>query len=387
MRFRYAEWDGQEFATQDRLDFFNNILDFVLAHGDEALRALDRAPLDDQHRQWLEQLIQDGLLEKFSGRWRLTPRAINAMQRRALAEIFRQLRAGRRDGHEAVASGQSTERTEGTRPYEFGDQLSEIEPTQTLRNALARSAANTTPAAPPAAPRAVRLHAGDIALHQSESQTSMSTVILLDMSGSMSRYGRFAQAKKCAMAMHALIRQRYPLDTVDCIGFYSAAKIVREDKLPLLSPRRVSMFDPVIRLRVHRSEIDQAPQHFTNLHMGLLLARQLLSRRSGDNRQIFIITDGEPTAHLQGDFVHLVYPPDSACAVATLAEALQCARAGIRISTFALVEDYFGMEWVGFVDQLTRLTRGVAFYCASGDLASCVVESYLSGRRRRSVVA
>lgn len=391
MRFRYSEWDGSEFPTQDRLDFFNNVLDFVMAHGDEALRALDRAQLDEEQRKWLEQLINDGLMENLAGRWRLTPRAINAMQRRALMEIFEQLRAGRGEGHQSQHVGMSGERTDGTRAYEFGDPLSEIEPVQTLRNAMLRSASPISPvhAAPhrkaggTRQPR-IALHPGDIELHQSETQTSVSLVILLDMSGSMSRYGRFGQAKKCAMALHALIRQRYPLDTVDCIGFHSGASIIPEHKLPLTGPKRVTMFDPVIRLRVHKDKIDDAPQHFTNLHMALMLARRLLARRAGDQKQMFIITDGEPTAHVQGDYVHLLYPPDAASAAATLGEALQCSRAGIRISTFALTDDYFGMDWVGFVDQMTRLTRGVAFYCASGDLANCIMESYLRGKRKRS---
>src|SRR5262245_54299142 len=138
MHFRYTQWDGHEFPTQDRLEFFNNMLDFVLAYGDEAMQALDRAELDEQQKQWLEQLIKDGLLEKLSGRWRLTPRAINAMQRRALMEIFRDLQPGRRDGHPTFHAGGLAERTEGTHRYEFGDPLSELDVTQTLRNAISR---------------------------------------------------------------------------------------------------------------------------------------------------------------------------------------------------------------------------------------------------------
>ena len=227
----------------------------------------------------------------------------------------------------------------------------------------------------------------DFEVHRSEHSTSCSTVILLDMSGSMSRYNRFYHAKKCAMAMHALIRQRFPQDTVDLVGFYSSAAVIPEHRLPLLSPKRVTIFDYEVRMRVPVDQADEGPQHFTNLQMGLMLARRILARRGGDNKQVFIITDGQPTAHLQGEHIHLLYPPENVTALVTLREALHITRQGIRICTFALTEDYAYLDWVGFVDQLTKVTKGVAFYCASGDLSSCIMESYLSGRKRKTYIA
>jgi uncharacterized protein with von Willebrand factor type A (vWA) domain len=119
----------------------------------------------------------------------------------------------------------------------------------------------------------------------------------------------------------------------------------------------------------------------------LQLARRILQRRGGDNKQIFIVTDGQPTAHVEGDFVHLLYPPDRCSTVATLKEAVLAVRDGCRISTFALIEDYWGMDWVDFVDQLTKLTKGVAFYTNSGNLSSCIMESYLSGRKKKTHIA
>ncbi|MEE8169914.1 MAG: VWA domain-containing protein, partial [Phycisphaerae bacterium] len=356
-----------------RLDLFHNILDFVLAYGDEALRALDRADFDPRQQQWLDELIRDGLLEQAAGRWRLTPKAITTMQRRALAEVFKELRRGRCDGHPARHPGAIGERADGTRPYEYGDPISELEPVATLRNALRRGGAS----------KPVRIDSQDFEIHQTESQTSVSMVILLDQSGSMARYDRFVNAKKCAMALHALIRQQFSFDTVDVIGFYSGAAVIPEHRLPLATPKRVTIFDPAVRMRVPLDQVEQGPPHFTNLHLGLTMARRLLAKRAGDTKQIFIITDGEPTAHVEGDDVLLLYPPDQTSAVATLKEAVRCTMAGIRISTFALIEDYAYMDWVGFVDQLARLTRGVAFYTASGDLSNCILESYLSGRRTR----
>jgi Ca-activated chloride channel homolog len=377
MRFRYAEWNGEEFADQAHLKLFDQLMEFVLEYGDEALKSLEEMEMTPEQQELLQRLIDEGLLEKMGARWRLTPRAINAIQKKALMEVFKRLQKGRRDGHDTPDSGQGGERVEGTRSYQFGDPVSELELNATLRNTIKR----TGPGLP------LKIGEADFELYQSEHFTSCSTVILLDQSGSMARYRRFLHAKKCAMAMHALIRQRFPQDTVDLVGFYSAAAVIPEHKLPLIMPKPVSIFDYQVRMRVPVSHADRAPQHFTNLHMGLLLAKKILGRRGGENKQIFIITDGQPTAHLQGDYIHLVYPPERPTALATLREAAAIARQGIRISTFALTEDYEYLDWVGFVDQLTRLTRGVAFYCAGGDLGNCIMESYLSGKKQKTYLA
>ena len=373
MRFRYRHWDGTEFPTQKHLEFFGNFMEYLLDYGQEALDALHELNEDPKQRKIIEQWIKDGLLEKVGVRFRLTPRAIDSIQRKAMMEVFRGMRADSHEGHTTPHLGPGGERMESTRPYQFGDPISEVDLSATLRNALARTGSGMP----------IRLSEEDFEVYQTESKATCSTVILLDMSGSMSRWHRFAQAKKCAMAMFALIRQRFALDTVDVIGFATGAELIPEHKLPLAMPKQISIFDPQVNLRVLLSQIDEAPQHFTNLQIGLRMARQVLARRGGRNKQIFIITDGQPTAHLQGDYVYLVYPPEQSTAMATLAEAVQLSRQGIRFATFALIEDYYYMDWVHFVDHLTKLTKGVAFYCTSGDLTNCVMESYLSGRKSK----
>lgn len=413
MRRRYFEFNGQPFPFQGDLDLGGDFFEFVLAYGDEALRAAEQMEADPEYSAMLEQLLEQGLLEKIKGRFRLTPRAVNAMQRKALMEVFADLKRGTREGHDSPQTGGPGERVEGTRPYQFGDPVSEIDLAATLRNAIARAAGRAAAAGaaaqndrPPADRQArpaggarpadgarpgalvpVRIGQDDFERFETESRTSCSTVVLIDQSGSMARFGRFLRAKKCAMALIALIRQRFPFDTVDLVGFASAAEPIGEERLPLLMPKPVTMYDPVIRLRVPISKLDEAPPHFTNLHMGLLQARRILQRRSGDNKMVFIITDGQPTAHVQGDVVHLLYPPSQASHYATLAEALRIARQDVRVCTFALTDDYWDMDWLGFVDELGRLTRGVTFHCASDDLSHCVMESYLSGRRRRRFIA
>jgi Ca-activated chloride channel homolog len=413
MKYFYGEYDGQEFPTQDKLFGFDQLMQFILQYGDQALKAIEQMmqdPKDDPQSELLEQLLKDGMLDKDEkGRLRLTPRAVSKMQRKALMEVFSNLRAGQREGHEKVTPGLGGERIEGTKPYEFGDPVSELDLHQTLHNALARhglpgkgsgvrvqgsatddAAAKLIPSLNPE-PRTlnpkIRFDEKDFELHLHEGVTSCSTVVLLDMSGSMMRYGRFLSAKKVAMAMQALIRGSFPQDSIDFVGFYSGAAKIPEAMLPLAMPKPVTVYDYQVRLKVPISQLDKAPQHFTNLHMGLQLARRILRKRSSENKQIFIITDGQPTAHVEGDNVFLLYPPDPRSTVATLKEAVLAVREGCRLSTFALIEDYWGMDWVGFVDQLVKLTKGVAFYTSSGELASCIMESYLSGRKKKKHIA
>ncbi|MEA2708405.1 MAG: Ca-activated chloride channel [Phycisphaerales bacterium] len=384
MKYFYGEYDGEPFPTQDQLFGLNNLMDFIMQYGDQALKAIEQMmkdPSNQEQSDLLEQLLKEGMLDKDGkGKLRLTPRAITRMQQRALMEVFSNLRMGTRDGHEKITPGQGGERIEGTKPYQYGDPVSELDLHQTLHNALTRHGL-------PQQNSKIKFDEHDFELHLHEGTTSCSTVVLLDMSGSMMRYGRFLSAKKVAMAMQSLVRTRFPQDSIDFIGFYSGAMKIPEAALPLTMPKPVTIYDYQVRLKVPIDKMDKAPQHFTNLHMGLQLARRILKKRAAENKQLFIITDGQPTAHVEGDFVYLLYPPDPRSTVATLKEAVLAVREGCRISTFALIEDYWGMDWVGFVDQLTKLTKGVAFYTSSGELASCVMESYLSGRKKKSFIA
>ena len=388
MKYFYGEHDGTEFPSPDKLFGFDQLMQFIMDYGEQALKAIEQMlkdPKDAEQVEMLEQLIKEGLLDKDGkGKIRLTPRAVGRMQRRALVEVFSNLRQGQREGHEKLTAGHGGERIEGTKAYQYGDPVSDLDLHATLHNALAR---HGLPVRQEGKDWRIRFDERDFELHLHEGTTSCSTVVLLDQSGSMMRYGRFAAAKQVAMAMQALVRGRFPQDSIDFVGFYSGANVIPEGLLPLAMPKAVTIHDYRVRLRVPADRLAEAPQHFTNLHMGLQLARRILRRRTSENRQIFIITDGQPTAHMEGDNVFLLYPPDPRSTVATLKEAVLATREGARISTFALIEDYFGMEWVGFVDQLTKLTKGVAFYTSSDQLSSCIMESYLSGKKRKAHIA
>jgi Ca-activated chloride channel homolog len=385
--------DGEAFLSPDDLFANPKLVEFILAYGEQALDALPEA--DDQIQQLIEQMIQAGLLERDeAGKLKLAPRMVKGMQHRAMLEVFSQLKPGVRDGHSSRWNGLAGERGDGSRPYQFGDPLTDIDHVATLSAALkrrsldlAKGASTTSPGLLP-----LRLDYDDIVLHNIEAQTDSAIVVLIDLSGSMARYGRHIAAKKVALGLQALVRRRFPLDSLDFVAFSSVAEVVREDQLPLIMPKPITTSDWQIRVRIPLDQADQTHPHFTNLHHGLRVARQILSRKAAANKQVFIITDGQPTAHLTAakdtgtDILNLIYPPSPASVDATLAEALKLHQQGIRFATFALIEEYHAMEWVGFVEQLTRLVRGVAYYCAAGDLAATIMESYLSGKRTRQTL-
>lgn len=393
MKFQYGPFDGQPFQSPDKLYPPANVVQFILQHGQDAMDAMDEIhDGDDDQAQYIQSMIDAGLLEKdeASGKLKLTPRMIQGIEHQSFMHIFENLRKGNRDGHLAASAGQSDERIEGTKPYEFGDPISELDLHATMHNAASHAAID----AQGHARLPLQIRQSDFEIHLTQSQGDVATCILIDMSGSMMRWGRFYQAKRVALGMAAMIRRRFPMDTVDYAGFYSIARPLRESELPLLMPMPVSTHGHNVRLRASmdhfRQNEEKLPRHFTNLQMGLRVARQMLSRRSSANKQIFIITDGQPTAHVEPaqadasqEMLYLLYPPDPRTSELTLKEALRCHQQGIRLASFALVEDYWGMEWVNFIEQMTRLTRGIAYYCSSDDLSSTIIESYLAGKKKK----
>ena len=387
MKSSYFEFDGDlgRFLGPDDLFPSAAFIDFVLQYGQDGLDALRDA--DEQVQQIINEMIAAGLLDKDEqGNLHLTERMHRGMQHHALLEIFRRLKGGVRDGHPSADPGRHGERADGTHPYQFGDPLSELALGESMRNAIRRLAASPAQPDAPAAILPIRFQEADFELHQVESSTTSALCVLIDLSGSMMRYGRHIAAKRVAMGLRSLVREKFPLDRIEFIGFATTAEPLADKDLPMVMPKPVTTREWEVRVRIPLDQADQTHPHFTNLHHALRLARTRLARQNADNRQIFIITDGQPTAHLSGDnadILNLIYPPSETSAEVTLREALTCAQQGIRISSFALIEEYYGMEWVGFIDQLTRLVRGVAFYCTAGDLDATILESYLTGRREK----
>lgn len=374
--YEYARWDGsQRFEPQSLDKAFDQLSEYVLQHGDSVLRYLDDA--DEDQREILELLRQDGLVEQDGeGKWRIAPRGVKRIQERALTELFQTFERGTSGKHDTGQKGAGSTLLDETRPYVYGDLLANLNLHETLKNAFMRQGGGVP----------IRPELDDFIVHETEFQTSCATVVLIDMSGSMARYGKYATTKKVALALQGLIRGRYPQDTVKMIGFYTLASALTERALIGSAPKPVGLYDSRVHLRLSLDQpLPPQVQHFTNIHAGLKLARAELARSGAANKQIIVITDGEPTAHVEGRDVVLIYPPSEKTARATLAEAKRCAAAGIRVSSFALVEDYFYMGLVNFVEQMARVSKGVAAYCSAEDLGKFVFDSFQSGRRQRRI--
>ncbi|MCY2967773.1 MAG: VWA domain-containing protein, partial [Planctomycetota bacterium] len=279
--------------------------------------------------------------------------------------------------HDTNQRGVGQTQLDETKPYEFGDPVANLNLHETMRNAIARQGGGTS----------IEIEEEDLVVHTTEYQTSCATVVLIDMSGSMTRFGKYGQAKRVALALQSLVRGKYQGDSLQFVGFYSSASPLTERELYNSAPKPVSIFDSRVHLRINLDKPPRfIPQHFTNIHAGLQLARRMLKRQPAANRQIIVITDGEPTAHLEGRELVLIYPPAEKTARLTLAEARRCANEGIRLSSFALIEDYFYMGLVNFVEQMAAVSGGVSAYCNADDLGNLVIESFTKGRRTKRAV-
>lgn len=372
--FDYSRFDGTEsFSPQSADKLFDEFSKYLTEYGDEVLPSLEQ--WEDEHPEVVEMLVKRGLIEKDEqGRYIVTPRGIRRVENRALEELFDITRKDKLGKHETEFRGAGQTVHEESKPYEFGDPVANLNLHETLRNALHRQGGGSP----------VHVAEDDLVVYDTEYQTSCATVVLLDMSGSMSRYGKFGQAKRVAMALQSLVRGRYQGDWMQVVGFYTYATPLNERELLSSAPKPVSIYDSRVRLRIPLDNPpDFVPEHFTNIHAGLQFARRLLKRQPAVNRQIICITDGEPTAHVEGREVVLIYPPSEKTANITLAEAKRCASEGIHLSSFALVEDYFYLGLVNFVERMAAVSGGIAAYCNADDLGNLVVESFTRGRRRK----
>jgi uncharacterized protein with von Willebrand factor type A (vWA) domain len=384
--FEYSEYDGsQQFQPLSAESAFDTLSEYLLQHGQYVLRQLERP--DQREADILKLLIKEGFLEKDEkGKISIGPRGLRRIEAKALEELFQITRKDSLGKHPTDFKGVGQVRHDDSKPYEFGDPVANLNLHETLTNAMIRQGSSRgMSAANPAGERArLDLEEDDFVVYETEYQTSCATVVLLDMSGSMDRYGKFYHAKKTALALQSLIRSRYPEDSVKYIGFYTYASPLTERALVHASPKPVSIFDSRVFLRVALDDPPEfVPEHFTNIQAGLKFARNYLVKQPAANKQIICITDGEPTAHLEGRELVLVYPPSERTARHTLEEVAACTRAGIQVSTFALIEDYFYTGLVNFVEQMARVSRGLAVYCHAGELGGCVIEGFVKGRRTR----
>lgn len=309
---------------------------------------------DFQKLRQMMMLLEDGgyLMQK-GEHMALSPKGVRRIGQLALRDIYQGLLKDRGGSHQTDHRGIAEIRPEQTRSYTFGDPLN-LNLVATLRHALARR---------PGVP--LELEPGDFEVYENDYASSSSTVLCLDMSWSMSWEGRFAAAKKVAMAMEALIRSKFPRDYFSIVGFFTRAVELKLKDLPEAS---WNMGDP-----------------FTNLQDGLRLASELLGRHPSRNQHIIVITDGQPTAYFLKKRLYCEWPLSFGgismrAAQETLKEVERVTRRGITINTFML-DDSPSLR--AFVEKMTQINRGRALYTRPDHLGEYMLVDYLAKRRKR----
>lgn len=339
----------------------------------EGLRNLAR-----QIEEYIRQMAEQQGLERTSRGYQLTPKAFRLFQGKLLERIFSNLQASRTGRHQGPVIGEGAVEMQQTRPYEFGDSITNMDIPASFQNAMLRGGASLP----------LRLHPDDIEIHRTRNTPKCATVVLLDMSGSMRYGGLYVDVKRMGLALEGLIRREYPGDYLQFIELATFAKPRHASELATLLPKPVTIYDPVVQLRADMSDTNiseyDIPPHFTNIQHGLQQARRFLAAQDTPNRQVILITDGLPTAHFEEQILYLLYPAHRRTEDATMREGQLCRRDGITINIFLLPSWSQSSEDVQFAYRLAESTAGRVFFTAGKDLDRYVVWDYLN--RRREIV-
>jgi uncharacterized protein with von Willebrand factor type A (vWA) domain len=333
-------------------------------------RSLGRQAVDDMDalRQIERELERQGYLQRTAGRLELTPKAVRRLGETALRHIFADLPEGRFGDHDQRDAGQAGERTGATRPWEFGDEQA-IDTPATVRNALLRDATTVRDRAaarrdgPGAGPEdgrpLVRLSPEDFEVGETERRGVAAVCLLVDLSYSMALRGTWGVAKQTALALHALVRSRFPQDAIQVVGFSNYARELRETDLAGLG------WDMV---------------QGTNLHHALVLAGRFLDQRPEHDPVVLIVTDGEPTAHLRRDGQYWFdWPPAPETLELTLAEVDKMTRRRAALNIFMLADDE---RLTAFVEEVARRNGGRVLRAQPDRLGEYVVRDFLRTRRK-----
>jgi uncharacterized protein with von Willebrand factor type A (vWA) domain len=305
----------------------------------------------EQLQKMIQLLEEAGLIRKDGERYELTPRGIRKIGQRSLEEIFATLKRDAFGSHRSRSRGRGGDPTDELKTYEFGDPFL-LDLPGTVRNAVFRDGAKVP----------VKLQAKDFDVYRTELMTQSATAILVDVSRSMLFRGCFLAAKKVTLALDSLIRTTFPKDDLYIVGFSALAQELKPQDLPGLT------WNEYI--------------YGTNMQHAFSTARGLLSRSRGKNKQIILITDGEPTAHFEvGDpEPRFNYPPTKRTFEETLREVVRCTREQITINTFMLARGHY---LVDFVNQMSKINTGRAFYVEPERLGEYVLVDYVGHKRRR----
>ena len=302
-----------------------------------------------QLKQFLEVLEQAGYIRRKGGNWELTPRGVRRIGQKALGEIYAQLKKADSGKHALRERGSGGERIDETKKYEFGDPF-HLDLGETIMNAVSREGPDVP----------VRLDKDDFQVFSSEQITQTATVMMLDLSWSMALRGSFQAAKKVALALNNLIRTQFPKDSLYIIGFSAYARELTADQLPYV--------------RWDESVLG------TNMHHAFMLAQQFLSKHNAGTRQVIMISDGEPTAHLEHGRSYFAYPPSPITIRETLKEVRRCTKKGIVINTFMLDRNYYLKE---FVHQIAKMNKGRVFYTTPDRLGQYILVDYVAQKHKQ----
>ena len=364
---RYAFNGDQPIDLQGAMDLMSEMqqLDELISQMQDAERGGDLSGIDrdlledlmgedaaedlDRLNELMKALEDAGYIRPGEGdRWELTPRGSRMIGQKALGEIYERLKRQSLGNHAVPEEGRFGERIEDTKPYEFGDPF-HLHMPKTIRNALDRDGPQTP----------VRLKQDDFEIYRSEMITSTATAMLVDLSWSMALRGSFQAAKKVALALHNLITSQYPRDSFYIIGFAAYAKELKAHDLPYLQ------WDEYVL--------------GTNMQHALLLADKLLAKHTGGTKQIIMISDGEPTAHLEDGEAQFAYPPTPETIRATFKAVKHCTKRGIAINTFMLDASYY---LKAFMDEIARINGGRVFYTSPEKLGEYILVDYVQNKRK-----
>ncbi len=303
----------------------------------------------DDLKKLLDALEDAGYIRPKGDSYELTPRGSRMIGQKALGEIYARLRRQTLGNHAIPEEGRYGERLEQTKPYEFGDPF-HLHMTRTLRNAMDREG--------PGVP--VKLKPEDFEIYRSELVTSTATAMLVDLSWSMALRGSFQAAKKVALALHNLITSQYPKDSFYIIGFAAYAKELKPHDLTFMQ------WDEYVL--------------GTNMQHALLLAEKLLAKHDAGTKQIIMISDGEPTAHLENGHAQFAYPPTPETIRATMRAVRHCTKRNIAINTFMLDANYY---LKAFMDQIAKINGGRVFFTSPEKLGEYILVDYVQHKRKK----
>ena len=314
---------------------------------DQVRRALDEDAVEDL--QWLKKieraLEEAGVVNRTKGRLELTARGARMIGERSLTRVLDRIR---REPSHRTRGGQA-EPTGQTKPWTFGDS-DPISVERTVYNAVLRSGPG----------RVVKLVPDDFEVVETESRPRTATALLLDLSFSMPLRGHWIPAKRMALALNALIVGKYPQDSLYLVGFSDYARRMEASDLATVGWEDV---------------------HGTNMEHAFMLAGRVLAEDPRSIKQVIMVTDGEPTAHLDDGYALFNWPPIPETIEKTLRQAMRLARSNISINVFML-DTSPGLE--EFMARLSSITGGEIFRADSAEIGQTVIGSYLRERRRRA---